>query len=376
MVAQGQSTPQVEQAYSRARVLATHVMDSRELSPALMGMWRYYAACGAQEDAREVGELLQNQAEQLDDNDLRIKACMTLGITLYQLGESRRAFDLLREGAEHYERDPPDAKNTTMSAMGQHPGFMCAMGVAQIAWLLGETEMSLEWRDRSMAIASHLTHPFQAVIVHGWGAVLSHLHLDWSRLRQEIAVAEDLAKRHEIPVWIGISGLYSGLLKVMDGEHDKGLQQCAHSVDELERLGYGTFRTRSLLLQAKAFGIAERPVEGLASIDKAIEVCGTLGEIWLAPELQRVRGELLLKIGPDKTGEAETALHMAIEIASAADTITYERRAVISLARLRLQQDNRQAAITILEQLLGGWSDDPQSAEWKEADVLLREVVN
>ena len=267
------------------------------------------------------------------------------------------------------------AKNTTMSAMGQHPGFMCAMGVAQIAWLLGKTEMSLEWRDRSMAIASHLTHPFQAVIVHGWGAVLSHLHLDWSRLRREIAVAEDLAIRHEIPVWVGISGLYSGLLKVMDGEHEKGLQKCAHSVDELERLGYGTFRTRGLLLHAKALGLAERPAEGLDSISKAIKVCGTLGEIWLAPELHRVRGELLLKLDPNKTEEAEAALQKAIGIASAAGTITYERRAVISLARFQFEQDNRKTAKATLDKLLGDWPDDPQSAEWQEADTLLKTVI-
>ena len=223
MIAHGQSTPEVEQTYSRARLLATRAQENEDLFPALMGMWRYYAASGAQQDARDIGELLHGLAERLGSSGLRLKANMTLGITLFQLGEMPRALNLLRAGADIDERDPPDERDVALFSLGQHPGFMCAMGVAQIEWLRGETTASLAWQDRAIAIGLRLNSPFQSVIVHGWSAVLSHLHRDWPRFRREIGIASELAARHRFPVWIAITGVYRGLLKVSDGAVQEGL---------------------------------------------------------------------------------------------------------------------------------------------------------
>ena len=47
-----------------------------------------------------------------------------------------------------------------MTALGSHPAFMCAMGVALTYWLRGETAASHAWRDRSLAIGDRLNNPF------------------------------------------------------------------------------------------------------------------------------------------------------------------------------------------------------------------------
>lgn len=376
MVAQGQSTPEVEQAYSRARSLTTNMEDSEELFLALMGMWRYYGASGAQNDAREVGELLKSLAERLGETDLRIKACMTLGITLYQLWEEMpRAIDLLRTGAELYEKDPPTERNAALFSLGAHPGFMCAMGSAQIAWLLGETANSIDWNERSLAIGKQLNNPFQRAMVHIWSAVFSHYQLNWTMLRSEIEAANELAVRHHIPACIAVTGIYSGLLKVIDGFVEEGLTECSFAVDEIDRMNYGIFRTRSLLILAQAYGIANRPDEGLEAINKAIKLFGAYGQLWIEPELHRVRGELLLKSGSSAGEEAMLTLDNAINMARSAGLPTFERRATISMAQARMGQGQYQAARSILEDLLQDWADDPQSAEWRDADALLKTAL-
>ncbi len=374
MVAQGQSSPEVEQAYSRARSLATGVRDSEELFPALVGLWRYYAASGAQDDAHGVGELLQGLAARLGNNDLRIKACMTLGVTLYQQWRMPEAYDLLREGAELYESDPPEEHDAALSALGQHPGFMCAMGVAIIQWLRGESAEAVAWRDRSLAIGKRLSNPFQITIVHGWSAVLSYYRCDWDRLAEEVAVARDMAERHHVPVWVAITGVLSGFLQVRDGAVEEGLATCSHAVGEIDRLAYGTFRTRGLLILAQAHAMANRPADGLGAIDTAIDSYGAYGEIWIEPELHRVRGELLIKARAGRLQEALSAFRKAIEIARSIGLPTYERRAVLSLVRAELDDGDRPAAQAALGDLLHDWADDPLSAEWREAEALRREV--
>ena len=376
MIAHGQSTPEVEQAYSRARSLATHAQETEDLFPALMGMWRYYAASGAQQDARDVGELLHGLAEKLGHSGLRLKADMTLGITLYQLWEMPRALDLLRAGAEIYERDPPDERDVALFSLGQHPGFMCAMGVAQIEWLRGETSASLAWQDKSIAIGLRLSSPFQSVIVHGWSAVLSHLHRDWPRFRREIGIASDLAVRHRFPVWIAITGVYRGLLKVTDGAVQEGLAECSRSVDEIERLAYRTIRTRSLLVLAQAYGIADRPSEGLDVVDQAIKTFGLHGERWTEPELHRVQGKLLLQMGPDATETAMSAFQKAVGIAKSLGIPAYERRATMAMVRARVERGELQLARNDLKTLLQNWADDPTSAEWTEADALAKTTLH
>ena len=371
MIVEGQSKPEVEQAYSRARALAEYAGDSEESYTALIGMWRYYAARGEQVEARGAGELLQALAERLGHTELRIKANMALGITLYQQWEDpQRAIDLLSTATELYESDPPDEQDVAMTALGSHPAFMCAMGVALTHWLRGETAAAHAWRDRSLAIGDRLNNPFQSVIVHGWNAVLAYNLQDWDRLRVEIDRSHTLATQHKVPVWEAITEIFRGFLAVVDGEVEAGLAECVAAVDELHALGYGTFRTRSLLIRAQAYDYARQPDLGLASIDEAIESYGNQGEVWIQSELQRVRGDLLIQLGAGRADEGFQALQQAIDMAAALDVPTFYRRACLSMIKARRAAGQGDQVQTLLAEVMADWADDPASAEWLEAQNL------
>jgi class 3 adenylate cyclase/tetratricopeptide (TPR) repeat protein len=375
MIVEGQSKPEVEQAYSRARALADFAGESDEAYTALIGMWRYYAARGDQEEARDAAELLQALAERLGTKELCIKANMALGITLYQQWENpARAIDLLSEATELYESDPPDEQDVAMTALGSHPGFMCAMGVALTHWLLGKTYQCHEWRDRSLAIGARLNNPFQGVIVHGWNAVLAYNLQDWDRLRVEIAASNALATKHQVPVWIAITEIFGGFLKVIDGNIEGGLASCVAAVDELDALGYGTFRTRSLMIRARAYDYAKQPQQGLASIDEAIDGYGNQREVWIQPELHRIRGELLMQFGAERAEEALEALGTAIDTADRLCVPTYFRRSGLSLARAQAKLVDVATAQVTLQRVMADWVEDPLSEDWKEAQSLVQEL--
>jgi len=78
-MAKGHAAPEVEQAYTQARVLCQQVGETPELAPVLLGLWRYYLVRPQLHTARELGETLLRLAQQADAPRWRSLPTMPLG---------------------------------------------------------------------------------------------------------------------------------------------------------------------------------------------------------------------------------------------------------------------------------------------------------
>jgi predicted ATPase len=101
----------------------------------------------------------------------------------------------------------------------------------------------------------------------------------------------------------------------------------------------------------------------------------TTGERWYAPELNRLKGELLLQQNSDNQREAETCFHHAIRIAQSQQAKSWELRATTSLARLWQQQGKRQEAHDLLAPVYGWFTEGFDTADLKDAKALLDELA-
>jgi len=89
-------------------------------------------------------------------------------------------------------------------------------------------------------------------------------------------------------------------------------------------------------LFARALEIAEKIEEAVTQSDAALEIVEKTGVRWLAAELHRHKGELLLRLGqPDA---AEELYRKALGIAEGQGAKLWELRAAASLARLHRDQ--------------------------------------
>jgi len=124
-------------------------------------------------------------------------------------------------------------------------------------------------------------------------------------------------------------------------------------------------------LLAEREGEAGRVEIGLTTLDAQLAASEQTGQRWFDSEMQRVRGELLLKRTPPDFAVAGSAFMRAIEIARSQQTRTFELRAALSLAKLYKTTGRDQVASEVLVRALAGFNAGPEVPEVEEAQRLL-----
>ena len=127
-----------------------------------------------------------------------------------------------------------------------------------------------------------------------------------------------------------------------------------------------------IALLAKACAIAGQVEEALTQLDEALNMVERTGERWLTAELNRHKGQLLLRQGHPEA--AEELYRKALSIAEGQDAKLWELRAAVSLARLRRDQGPRAEARELLAPIYDWFTEGFDTPDLKEAKALLDEL--
>src|SRR5216683_7804624 len=93
------------------------------------------------------------------------------------------------------------------------------------------------------------------------------------------------------------------------------------------------------------------------------------GERWFVAELNRYKGQLLLRQG--RSEAAEELYRKALSIAREQEAKLWELRAAVSLARLRRDQGRRAEARGVLAPIYGWFTEGFDTPDLREAKALL-----
>jgi len=142
----------------------------------------------------------------------------------------------------------------------------------------------------------------------------------------------------------------------------------AETADEINRiLGQGPIREYQV----------EGPIEVAVSFYRAgMEALGAAEEkesLANESETHRLTGDLLLKQSSN-AAEAQSCFQRAIEIARKQSAKSWELRATTSLARLLAKQGCRDEARTMLAHIYGWFTEGFDTADLKDAKVLLDQL--
>jgi predicted ATPase len=113
--------------------------------------------------------------------------------------------------------------------------------------------------------------------------------------------------------------------------------------------------------------------EAMTLLDDALQIVERTGERWFAAELNRHKGQLLLRQGQSEA--AEELYRKALSIAAKQEAKLWELRAATSLARLRRDQGRHAEARDLLAPDYGWFTEGFDTPDLKEAKALLDELA-
>jgi predicted ATPase len=130
--------------------------------------------------------------------------------------------------------------------------------------------------------------------------------------------------------------------------------------------------TYYIALLASAHEIAGQIEEALTLLDEALQIAGRTGERWVEAELNRHKGQLLLRQGDSEA--AEKLYRKALSIAREQEAKLWELRAAASLARLRRGQGRPAEARDLIAPVYGWFTEGFDTPDLREAKALLDEL--
>jgi predicted ATPase len=137
-------------------------------------------------------------------------------------------------------------------------------------------------------------------------------------------------------------------------------------------IGAELFMPHFIAFLAGACELAGQIEKAVTLLDDGLQIAGRTRERWLEAELNRHKGELLLRQG--RAEAAEELYRKALSIAQEQEAKLWELRASVSLARLRRDQGRHAEACDLLAPVYGWFTEGFGTQDLKEAEALLDEL--
>jgi predicted ATPase len=182
-----------------------------------------------------------------------------------------------------------------------------------------------------------------------------------------------LAIEQGFPFWRAEGTTFRGWVKVKNGDVTEGISLLRSGMAAYRATGAEVWTPYRIALHARACEIAEQVEEGLTLLNDALQIVERTGERWFSAELNRHKGQLLLREG--QTEAAEQLYHKALSIAEEQEAKLWELRAAVSLARLRREQGRCAHARDLLAPVYGWFTEGFDTQDLKEAKALLDELT-
>jgi len=373
MATKGYASPDVGQAYRRARELCHLMGETPQLFQVLLGLRFFYQVGGELQSARELGEQLLELAHNMQSRTFLTQAHTMLGHTLCCLGEFASAREHLEQAMALYD---PQQHRTHVLLSGLDPGVFCRCAGAWSLWHLGYPDQALERAQAALTLASELFHP-QSLDQALCSIAQTHQYRreeDPTREQAERAIAVSTERGFQMRV--AMATVLRGWALAIQEEGTEGIVQLRQGLASYRASGAAAFGTYYLALLAERYEQAEQPEEGLSVVGEALALVDKSEERWWEAELHRLNGLLLLQqIAPDEQQKAETCFQRALEIAKRQHAKSWELRAAMSLSRRWRDQGKHEAARHLLSEIYSWFTEGFETPDLKEARTLLDELT-
>ena len=256
-----------------------------------------------------------------------------------------------------------------------HLGFdyrnRARIALARTLWLEGYPDRAVMVARQTVEEAETFNHPVTLCIALIWAVSVSIWEGNLTAAEEYIDRFIGEADRHCLEPYQAVGRGVKGELAVKRGQVETGISLLGDALKMLHAHRYELLTTTFNGALAEGLGIAGRSEEALALIDQAMASVERNGDLFMMPELLRIKATILITSpGPD-LALAKRYLLQSLSLAEQQSALSWQLRTATSLAQLYLIQNQSDLAKSVLFPVYRQFIEGFETSDLKAAKNLL-----
>jgi predicted ATPase len=180
-----------------------------------------------------------------------------------------------------------------------------------------------------------------------------------------------LADEKNAAIWKALATMQQGCVLALSGMAPEGIQMITSGIATYKSTGSRVYLPIFLAHLSRAYAEIGQFDDAWYSIGEARSAVETTKERWYEAEINRISGEIALKLPQLGLSHAEAYFERALTIARGQQAKSWELRAAMSAARFWREQDMREKAKALLAPIYGWFTEGFETLDLKQAKALL-----
>jgi len=365
----GHAAPETGYAYARARELWEQLGSPEDFLQIPFEQSLHHVVHGELDLAQRLDADLLRLSRQRNTAAGLILGHFSSGRTLMFTGMFTSSRSHLEAGLALYD---PVSHRSLVHHAAHRPDVHAKAELGIVLFCLGYPEQALVRSNEAIAEARKLAHPPTLAVSLALGTELLSLVGDIGAMDQRAGQLAAVAAEQDFPRWGAMGAICRGWVKVKSGDVAEGISLLRSGCAAYRATGAELWMPHYIALLAMACEVVGQIEEAVTLLDEALQIVERTGERWFAAELNRHKGQLLLRQGQAEA--AEQLYRKALSIAREQAAKLWELRAAASLTRLRRDQRRRVEARDLLAPVYGWFTEGFDTPDLKDAKALMEEL--
>jgi predicted ATPase len=165
--------------------------------------------------------------------------------------------------------------------------------------------------------------------------------------------------------------MQKGCVLALSGKAPEGIKMITTGITTYKSTGSRVYLPIFLAHLSRAYAEVGQFDDAWYSIGEALSAVETTKERWYEAEINRISGEIALKLPQLGPSQAEAYFERALTIARAQQAKSWELRAAMSAARFWRDRGMREKARALLAPICGWFTEGFETHDVKQANALL-----
>jgi tetratricopeptide (TPR) repeat protein len=248
---------------------------------------------------------------------------------------------------------------------------LAGIPLARTLWLQGFPAQAVERACRTIEDSEHVDHPVTLTLVLHWSVSVFLWVGDLATAEKHIERVISRAETYSLGPYLSVGRGLKAVLAIHRGDAKNGVEILRDCLEKLHAVRYELLTTAFNVSLIQGLAALGQFAEGMALVDKTIQLVDANGDACFMPELLRLRAGLLLSMPESGLGDGEIYLMQSLELSRRQRARAWELRAATDLAARLAAQGKSERARELLQPIFNQFLEGFGTTDLKAAERVL-----